>query len=451
MAWRATTDVSKPSFPSFLRQLSLDGEENIIYCIAKIIFKRQDTWRNNLSKIGIAGNKGPGIRSDCLVTLEITEKGGLEISISSKVSALFGDKIKELAEDILRHFGIEHANLKIEDRGALDFVLAARIEAAIKACIETDKEYLLELIPDNQYHTSKDRYRRSRLYLPGNSPKLMLNAGIHQPDGIILDLEDSVAADRKDEARLLVRNSLCQVDFYGAERMVRINQLPLGLGDLEFVVPHNVNLILLPKCESAEQVLQVEARIAEIAKQHGIKGSIYLMPIIESALGVVNAFEIASASQNVVALAIGLEDYTADLGAPRTKDGRETFYARSTLVNAARAAGIQPIDSVFSDVSDMDALREVVLESKSLGFDGMGCIHPRQIKVVHEAFAPSPKEIEKARSIVNAFDQATSQGLGVVSLGSKMIDPPVVKRALHTIDLAIRSGLLSPDWKLDSE
>ena len=400
-----------------------------------------------MNKKGAAGNKGPDIRSDCFVTLELCDKHGLEISIESKVGALFGDSIRTLASDILFHFEIEHAKLNIEDRGALDFVLAARIEAAIKRCVDTDKQYLLELIPENGYHTAHDRYRRSRLYLPGNSPKLMLNAGIHQPDGIILDLEDSVAPDKKDEARLLVRNALCQVDFYGAERMVRINQLPTGLSDLEFVVPHNVNLILLPKCESAQQVQQVDNRIQEISKQHKIEQPVYLMPIIESALGVVNAYGIASASENVVALAIGLEDYTADLGAPRTNQGQETFYARSTLVNAARAAGIQPIDSVFSDVSDMEALRAVVLESKSLGFDGMGCIHPRQIKVVHEAYAPGEDEIEKAKSIVKAFDQATSQGLGVVSLGSKMIDPPVVKRAQRTIDLATRSGKLSNNWK----
>lgn len=398
-------------------------------------------------KISSAGNQGPDIRSDCFVALELTSGGGLRIDVQSKVGALFGESITTLAKNILTHFGVENARLIIEDRGALDFVLAARIEAVIKACIEVDDAYLLDLIPQNQYHTARDRYRRSRLYLPGNSPKLMLNAGIHQPDGIILDLEDSVAPDKKEEARLLVRNALCQVDFYGAERMVRINQLPMGLRDLDFVVPHNVNLILLPKCESADQVQQVDARIAEICARQGMDHPVYLMPIIESALGVVKAYEIASASENVVALAIGLEDYTADLGAPRTQEGRETFYARGALVNAARAAGIQPIDSVFSDVSDMDALREVVLESKALGFDGMGCIHPRQIKVIHEAFAPTQSEIEKAQKIVLAFDEATSLGLGVVSLGSKMIDPPVVKRAQRTIDLAIRSGKLSENWK----
>jgi citrate lyase subunit beta/citryl-CoA lyase len=176
------------------------------------------------------------------------------------------------------------------------------------------------------------------------------------------------------------------------------------------------------------------------------------MPIIESALGVVNAYQIAAASDRVAALAIGLEDYTADLGAQRTQEGRESFFARNQLVNAAKAAGIQAIDSVFSDVSDMDALRAVVAESKSLGFDGMGCIHPRQIRVIHEAFAPTDAEIEKAKKIVLAFDEATEKGLGVVSLGSKMIDPPVVKRAAKTIAAALEAGALAENWKeLDQE
>jgi citrate lyase subunit beta/citryl-CoA lyase len=174
---------------------------------------------------------------------------------------------------------------------------------------------------------------------------------------------------------------------------------------------------------------------------------VYIMPIIESALGVIKSFEIASSSERVAALAIGLEDYTADLGAPRTKEGRETFFARNQVVNAARAAGIQAIDSVFSDVADMDALREVVLESKSLGFDGMGCIHPRQIKVIHETFKPTEAEIAQAEKIVRAFDEAALKGLGVVSLGSKMIDPPVVKRAQKMIDLAVKSGQLPENWK----
>ena len=201
----------------------------------------------------------------------------------------------------------------------------------------------------------------------------MINAGIHKPDGVILDLEDAVAHDKKQEARFLVRNALRQLDFYGAERMVRINQVPAGLDDLAFIVPHNVNLILVPKCEHAEQVLQVNERIEAIKEKFAVKGNVWLMPIIESALGVINAYDIAMVAENVVSLAIGLEDYTADLGTSRTNEGTESFFARSRVVVACRAAGIQPIDSVFSDVSDMEALKENVLRSKALGFDGMGC------------------------------------------------------------------------------
>ncbi|HHE37196.1 MAG TPA: citrate lyase acyl carrier protein [Candidatus Cloacimonetes bacterium] len=394
-----------------------------------------------------AGNKGKGIRSDCFVTLEITQSGGINIELISKVQTLFGDSILKLCKEELEFFGIKNCKIKIEDSGALNYILAARIEAAIKKSIETDKEFLLEMLPQNDYRTEKDTYRRSRLYLPGNTPKLALNAGIHSPDGIILDLEDSVAPAKKFEAAILVRNALRSVDFYGAERMVRINQIPRGLDDLDYIIPHNVNLILVPKCESAEQIQQVNQKIEEISEQKISDTKIYLMPIIESALGIIKAFEIASAAENVVSLAIGLEDYTADLGTQRTKEGKETFFARCQIVNAARAAGIQPIDSVFSDVSDMKALKQNVLESKSLGFDGMGCIHPRQIKIIHEYFAPNEKEIEKAKKIVNAFHIATEKGLGVVSLGSKMIDPPVVKRAQRTIEQAIEAGKLEENWR----
>jgi len=402
-----------------------------------------------MSNKAVAGNRGDSIRSDCYVELELTKKNGLQIDLQSKVKTLFGDSIMELCKKELKFFGIKNCTIKIEDTGALDYILAARIEAAIKQLIDTDKEYLLDLLLQNKYRTKKDSYRRSRLYLPGNTPKLALNAGIHKPDGVILDLEDSVAPSKKDEAKILVRNALRSVDFYGAERMVRINQIPKGLDDLGYIVPHNVNLILVPKCESAEQIKLVNEKIEEISKKKKVENPIYLMPIIESALGIIKAYEIATATENVVALAIGLEDYTADLGTQRTKEGKETFFARCQIVNAAKAAGIQAIDSVFSDVSDMEALKQNVLESKSLGFDGMGCIHPRQIKVIHEYFAPNDKEIEKAKKIVNAFHIATEKGLGVVSLGSKMIDPPVVKRAQRTIEQAINTGKLKKNWRDD--
>lgn len=400
-----------------------------------------------MSKTITIGNKGKGVRSDCSVTLEITESGGIQLQVDSKVKAIYGKQIEKLSLDILAFYEMKNVSLLVEDSGALPFVLAARLEAAIRKVTGSEKEYLLPFLENNKYQTTRDRNRISRLYLPGNTPSLMINAGIHTPDGIILDLEDAVAPDKKYEASFLVRNALRNLDFYGCERMVRINQVPRGLDDLDFIVPQNVNLLLVPKCESADQIKQVNERIESIKKKQNIKGDVWLMPIIESALGVLKSFEIATAAPNVVSLAIGLEDYTADLGVRRTLEGNESFFARTQIVNACRSAGIQAIDSVFSDVADMDGLRENVKRSKSLGFDGMGCIHPRQIKVIHDSFAPEIEEIEKAKKIVNAFIDATEKGLGVVSLGTKMIDPPVVKRAQHTIDMAIKVGKLNVNWR----
>ncbi len=392
-----------------------------------------------MAKIGIAGNYGKDIRSDCKATIELTSSGGLQIELISKLKDYFGEQIEGLIKEELIFLGIQNARLKLEDSGALDHVIAARVEAAVKQVFDTDKEFLLKVISQNTDQTEKELFRRSRLYLPGNTPKLALNAGIHKPDCIILDLEDSVALDKKFEAAILVRNTLRSVNFYGAERAVRINQLPAGLADLELIVPHYVNLVLVPKAESPEQIEAVNEKIAAIKKAKKLNYDIWLMPIIESALGVINSYQIAS-SENVVALAIGLEDYTADIGTQRTSEGKESFFARSQIVNAAKAAKIQAIDSVFSDLNDMEALKQNVLASKALGFDGMGCIHPRQIIVIHENFAPDQKEIEKAQKIVAAFNEAQEKGLGVVSLGSKMIDPPVVKRAVKTLEMAKMRG-----------
>jgi len=400
-----------------------------------------------MGNIATTGNKGKTVRSDCFVTLEMKDTGGLEIQVESKVDVLFGNSIRELSKKMLDFFDVKNAFLKIEDSGALALVLSARIEAAIKKLVKTGKEFLPEMLHENQYTTAKDRNRFSRLYLPGNTPSLMINAGIHHPDGIILDLEDAVAPDKKDEARFLVRNALRRLNFYGAERMVRINQGERGLEDLNYVITHNVNLILIPKCDRPEQIRDVNLQIDKILKKHKSTDPVWLMPIIENALGVINAYSIASEADNIVSLAIGLEDYTADLGTRRTAEGTESFFARSMVVNAARAAGIQPIDSVFSDVSDLEGLKQNILRSKGLGFDGMGCIHPRQIKVIHENFAPSVDETEKAKKIVYAYHKALEQGLGVVSLGTKMIDAPVVKRALNTITVAIKTGKLKENWR----
>jgi len=399
-----------------------------------------------------AGRKGADVRSDCWVKITPTDSGGIQFRMNSKVQIMYGGSIEESMSEGLKFFKIANAIVELEDGGALPFTIMARVETAVKRLnLDKGKQWLPEFKAISNYETTRDRFRRSRLYLPGNEPKFMVNAGIHKPDGIILDLEDSVAPIEKDAAQTLVRNALCQVNFYGAERMVRINQIPRGLEDLKYIVPHNVHVILIPKCESADQVKQVDEEVQRILKKNDISKEIFYMPIIESALGAIRAYEIAIASPNIVALTIGLEDYTADIGTQRTLAGRESFWARSQVVNAARAAGVQPIDTVFSDVADMEGLRQSVLEAKSLGFDGKGCIHPRQIQVIHEEFAPAPEEIEKAKKIVLAFENAKAKGLGVVSLGSKMIDPPVVKRAQRTIKLALETGKLSSNWREGGE
>ena len=387
-----------------------------------------------------AGHWGKDVRSDVHVALEPRGSGGLDIQLESRVKPYYGDSILAEARHVLESLGVKNARVTIRDEGALPFVIAARIETAVKrAGLARLLKFLPERLPLRD-PSHRDRLRRSRLYLPGTEPKYFINASLYGPDAIILDLEDSVHHAEKDAARILVRNTLRAVDFGGSERMVRINQLPLGLEDLAEIVPEAPDLILIPKTEAAEQVGEVERMISELKSRHEINRPMWLMPILESALGIENAPAIAMASKNVVALTIGLEDYTADLGVAKTSEGRESLYARSRLVNAAKAAGIQAIDSVFGDVGDMDGLRRWGQNSRGMGFEGMGCIHPSQIEVIHEAFAPTQAEIDKALKIVAAFEDAQQRGLGVVSLGSKMIDPPVVQRALKLVARAKQMG-----------
>ena len=400
-----------------------------------------------MSKTGTAGNHGEDIRSDCFVEVVQASSGGIKTELDSKVKRLYGDHMRSLVGKIFSFFGIRHAKIFINDSGSLDFVLAARVEAAIRQLLDTEKEFILPILPGNMLSTSRDRFRFTRLYLPGNTPKLMLNAGIYHPDAIILDLEDSVAPEKKFESRFLVRNALRQVNFLMAERMVRINQLPLGLDDLDYIIPHHPHVILIPTTEYEEQVKQVDRKILSIKEIHDIDYKVYLMPIIESALGVENAYKIATASPDNVALAIGLEDYTADIGVKRTREGQESLYARMRIVNACKASGVQPIDSVYSDVADLEGLRETVNRSKALGFEGMGCIHPRQVGVIRECFSPDAPDIKSAIRIVLAYEEAEAKGLGVVALGSKMIDKPVVNRAMAIVQLAEKLNILGKDWR----
>ena len=399
-----------------------------------------------INKIFTSGSKNT--KSDFYIEYIPNDSNKIAIDINSKNNFLFGSKINNLCLQVCKDLNIVGGNFLINDTGGQYFNLQARIESAIKSAWPNIKsESLPEFKKHSNYKSKKDRLRRSRLYIPGNQAKLMLNAGIHKPDGIILDLEDSVSQSEKHSARLIVRNALRYLNFFNAERMVRINQGKLGLTDLESIIPHNVHLILIPKVENASELIDIDKKILNISKRCGRKDPVYLMPIIESASGILNVFDIANASENNAAIAIGLEDYTADIGVERTNEGKESLFARSQLINAARSANIQAIDTVFSDIGDEVSLRKSVKEAKEMGFDGKGCIHPRQIKPIHEEFSPSTNQIEIAKNIVLAFDEAKERGLSVVSLGSKMIDPPVVKRAQKTIQVAISMNILSKAWK----
>jgi citrate lyase subunit beta/citryl-CoA lyase len=399
------------------------------------------------SGVGEAGRRGADVRSDCWVSVEFPGTGGIDLDLNSKVQSLFGESIREDVLKTLQELGVEDVRVKLEDQGSLPWVIQARLEAAVRRAgqdLSGDARpgFRARPRPDG---TEKDRVRRSRLYLPGNEPKFAVNAGLHGPDGVILDLEDSVHSDEKDAARVMVRNALRCVDFGDAERMVRINQGELGLADLEMVVPECPEMILLPKVETSGQVKQVQAKIDEIQKELGLSQPVWLMPILESAQGVENAVHIALASPFVAALTIGLEDYTADLGVVKTAEGTETLWARSRMVNAARAAGVQAIDSVYGDVADEAGLLAWGQRSRGMGFQGMGCIHPRQIRIIHKAFAPSEQELARAIRIVEAFEEAEKAGLGVVSLGTKMIDRPVVLRARKLVEEADAAGLISQE------
>lgn len=402
-------------------------------------------------RTGEAGHSGPDIRSDLRVQVEARDRGGLEIELESRVKPYYGDSIRRQADEVLQELGVKHARVQIHDEGALPFVISARIEAAVRRAGLGEGTRVLPGQIARPEPSSRDRLRRSRLYVPGSEPKYFVNAALHGPDAVILDLEDSVHPSEKDAARLLVRNALRAVDFLQCERMVRINQLPLGLADLDEVVPESPDVILIPKTEHAEQVVEVEQRIARVQAKCGLKRDIWLLPILETALGIENAMAIATASPRNVALTIGLEDYTADLGVAKTRDGAESLYARTRLINAARAAGLQANDSVYGDVGDMEGLATWARNARALGFEGMGCVHPLQIAVIHEAFAPTHQEIERALRIVAAYEDAQKRGLGVVSLGSKMIDAPVVQRAVKLVERAEKMGVVMAEMRAAAE
>ncbi len=286
--------------------------------------------------------------------------------------------------------------------------------------------------------------RRSMLFLPGNNPNMLINGNCLGADSVIFDLEDAVSPDEKDAARILVRNTMRYMDFRGCEIIVRINSIdtPYWQKDIDAILPYTPGLILLPKTGSAADVLAADAYITAAEEKLGIKtGTVGLMPLIETALGVENAFAIASASGRIKALFLGAEDLTADLQCKRTKEGREIEYARTRLVMAARAAGIDVYDTPFTDVNDDEGIEIDATLAKSLGFSGKASISPRHVDVINRVFSPTLPEIDYAYEVMEAIALAKKQGKGAIALRGKMIDAPIVMRAQRTIAMAEALGL----------
>nr|WP_312701120.1 CoA ester lyase [Sedimentibacter sp.] len=261
-------------------------------------------------------------------------------------------------------------------------------------------------------------------------------------DSIILDLEDAVSPAEKDSARILVRNALKYLKYSNCEIIIRINSIDTEFwkSDLQEIIPLRPHMIMPPKINSARDIQIVADYIKEIEEKHGIDKPTYIIPLIETALGVENAFEIAKSSDRIQAIFLGAEDLTADLRCKRTKKGDEIFYSRGRIVTAARAASVDAYDTPFTDVEDEEGLREDVLFAKSLGFTGKACISPRHVMTVNEVFSPTIEEIEYAREVMDIIRVAEEQGKGAISLHGKMIDAPIVARARQTLEMAEQLG-----------
>lgn len=287
------------------------------------------------------------------------------------------------------------------------------------------------------------RLRRSMLFMPGNNPNMLQNAGVLGSDTVILDLEDAVAPGEKDAARFLVAAALTETDFYGAEKVVRINALDsFGRDDLAVIVPARPDGVVLPKVQEAADIQVLDEILSDLERRHRVTQPIAIFALIETPLGLCNALPVARASKRVRGLLLGAEDYTAAINATRTKDGQEILYAREALVAAAYAAGVQAVDTPFTDIDDEAGLDADTRLARQIGFTAKLVINPRQLATIHAIFTPSEQEIAWAKRVVRALEDAKAKGLGAVAVDGKMVDLPIVTRANRILDIATTVGLI---------
>ncbi len=282
------------------------------------------------------------------------------------------------------------------------------------------------------------KLRRTMLFMPGNNPGMLQNAAILGADSIILDLEDAVSITEKDSARILVREAIKNVDYSSVEVVVRINPLDTEFGhlDLDVIARTKPDSIMVPKADENE-IREAHEILNKIEEEEGFeKGSIKIIPLIETAFGLETVYNVINVSDRVVAILLGGEDLTSDLGIKRTKEGEEIFYARNRIATVCRAFKIDSIDTPFTDISDFEGLEKDTLKAKGLGITGKSAINPRQIDSIHSVFAPTKEEVNHALRVLKAMEQAEKEGKGVFSLDGKMIDAPIINRATTTVELA---------------
>ena len=287
------------------------------------------------------------------------------------------------------------------------------------------------------------KLRRSMLFVPGSNAAMLSNSFIYKPDSIMFDLEDAVALKEKDSARLLVAHALQHPLYQEIETVVRVNPLDseFGLLDLNAVVRAGVDMVRMPKTETAQDVVDMDNAITDIEKACGREvGSTKMLAAIESPLGITQANQIATASKRLIGIALGAEDYVRNLKTERSPEGIELLFARCSILQAARAAGIQAFDTVYSNANNEEGFLKEAALIKQLGFDGKSLINPRQIELLHNLFAPTQKDVDQAKRIIEAAEEAEKQGSGVVSLNGKMIDAPIIDRAKLVLERA-KSGI----------
>lgn len=292
-----------------------------------------------------------------------------------------------------------------------------------------------------------ERLRRTMMFVPGANAAMLRDAPLYGADSVMFDLEDAVSLNEKDSARTLVHFALKTFDYSASETVVRINGLDtVGALDIEAMVLAGVNVIRLPKTETAQDIIDVAAVITQVEEENDLPvGTTKMMAAIESAEGVLNARDIATASDRLIGIALGAEDYVTNMKTRRYPDGQELLFARSMILHAARAAGIAAIDTVFSDINDTDGFIAETTRIKQLGFDGKSVINPRQIPLVNGIYAPSKAEIQQAKEVIWAIREAESKGSGVISLNGKMVDKPIVERAERVIALAKAAKLITEE------